>query len=107
MQSPEAHLAKLGVELPGSVDPSTVAILNPTHRVVVNGHLFWTSSADSTAAFRAAPHQYLDAVVDPVTEEWFEPTVSSPRLDSGDETFYFVSSSTRDEFERMSARESQ
>ena len=92
MQSPEAHLLKLGIDLAGAVDPSARAVLEPSHRVVVNGQFYWTSSAEHTEAFRAAPYRYSGLVRDSATQQWFEPTASSPRRDIGDEIIYVISS---------------
>jgi hypothetical protein len=98
VEGPEASLQSLGVELPGAVDSSVVAVLDPAHRVVVNGSFYWTSSAQRKAEFMAAPYRYAGAVRDPVTEAWFEPSQSSPRRDQGDEIVYFQSSESADAF---------
>jgi hypothetical protein len=99
VQGPESYLLELGVELKGAVDHEALAILDPTHRIVVNGHYYWTSSAEHTAVFRSAPHRFAGVVRDPVTHEWFDPTASSPRRELGDEIIYFKTSSSFDMFQ--------
>lgn len=100
MQDPEAHLKKLGLELEGAVEPGSRAVLDPSHRVVVNGQLYWASSPGRTAELRASPYAYTGPLRDPVTGAVFSPKSSSPRRDVGDEILYFSSEESAGAFDR-------
>ena len=100
MQGPESYLKKLGIQLPGAVDPSTSAVLEPGQRVVVNGQFYWASSPQQTLILRASPHSYSGPLRDPVTSEWFSPTSSSLRRDVSEQLFYFISAASAEEFDR-------
>jgi YHS domain-containing protein len=100
VQDPESHLEKLGIQLPGATDPGASAVLEPSHRVVVNGQFYWASSPQQTLAFRASPHLYSGPVRDPVTGQWFSPTASSQRRDVGARIFYFIGPESFRDFDR-------
>ena len=91
-------MKKLGIELPGAVDSSAPAVLDPANRIVVNGQYYWTSSAEHTKLFRIAPYAYSGTIQDPVSGKWFNPTATSPRRDSGEEILYFMSPANFDAF---------
>ena len=104
MQGPEPFLEKLGVELPGAVDPKTKAVLDPSHRAIVNGHFHWTSSQENLDAFRASAYEYTGPVLEPNSHEWFTPTPRSPRRDIDGEILYFASEESAQEFDESGAR---
>ncbi len=103
MQGPEPFLEKLGVELPGIVDPKTTAVLDPSHRVTVNGHFYWTSSHENLGVFRASAHEYSGPLLEPNSHEWFTPTPTSPRRDVDGEILYFHSEKSAQEFDNNGA----
>ena len=98
VEDPEAHLAKLGVELGGAVEPKQTAILATTHRFRVNGQFYWVSSGDNIRRFRESPHRYTGPLRDPVTREWFDPARSSPQRTIQGQILYFKSKRTEREF---------
>jgi YHS domain-containing protein len=100
VKDPERYLKALGLELPCSVDPNAAAVLERSHRSIVNGAYYWASSSAAAALFAAAPYQYTGPVRDPVAREWFTPTASSPRREAGDEILYFESESTAKRFDQ-------
>ncbi len=100
MQDPESHLKRLKIQLPGAVDPSALAVLEPSHRLVVNGQFYWASSPHDAEALRAAPYAYTGPVRDPVDARWFTPTESSPRRDVCDQVLYFSNPESTDKFDQ-------
>ena len=104
MQGPEPFLEKLGVELPGAVDPKVKAVLDPDHRVAVNGHFFWTSSRENLNIFRASAYEYTGPLLDPSSHDWFAPTSTSPRRDVDGEILYFESEESAREFDEFGAQ---
>ena len=104
MQGPEPYLEELGVELPGAVNGNASAVLEPSHRVVVNGQLYWASSPSQTAVLRASPHLYSGPVRDPVSGRWFSPRSSSTRREVGGQVLYFASPANAEEFDREPER---
>jgi YHS domain-containing protein len=81
-----------------------MAILEPSHRVVVNGQFYWASSPQRAALLRASPHSYSGPVRDPVTGQWFSPTQSSPRRVVDDAFFYFSTAASAGKFDRDPGR---
>ena len=100
MKGPEAALKELGLELPGAVDPDSPAVLEPSHRLVVNGQFYWASSMESAEVLRTRPHLYVGPVRDPVTRELFTPTKSSPRRDTDSGLLYFASNAAAQVYDR-------
>lgn len=104
MQGPEPFVKKLGVVLPGIVDPKTTAVLDSSHRVTVNGHFYWTSSLENLAIFRANAHEYTGPLLEPNSHEWFTPTWTSARRDVDGEILYFQSDESAQRFDNDGAR---
>lgn len=100
MQGPEARLAKLGVTIPGAIDPRAPAVLAPDHRLVVNGQFYWASNPEQAEVMRASPHLYVGPVRDPVSRAWFSPTDASPRRDADGQVLYFESAESVAAFDR-------
>ena len=90
----------LGIRLEGAVDSTASAVLDATHRVVVNGQFYWASSPQQTAVLRASPHSHTGPVRDPVTGQWFSPMSTSPRRDLDERIFLFVSATSAGAFDR-------
>src|SRR5262245_44497799 len=100
VQAPERFLKTLRLEVPCSVDPNASAVLERSHRSIVNGAYYWVSSSAAAELFDAAPYKYTGLVRDPVAGEWFTPTESSPRRDVGDQILYFKSENTAKRFDQ-------
>lgn len=100
MKDPENLLERLGLELPGVVDPDVTPVLDARYRTVVNGQFYWVSGRAELELFRAAPYEYTGPLRDPVVGEWFTPTSSSPRRNVRDQIFYFVGDQSAEEFDR-------
>ena len=92
-------MASLGITLPSALGSGAPALLEPEHRTVVNGHFFWVADETELARFRAAPHAYTGALLDPSTHEWFDPGPDSPRVDVAGEVLLFASAESRRVFE--------
>lgn len=103
MQGPEPYLEKLGIQLPCAVDPGATAVLEPSHRVIVNGQFYWASSPQRAALLRASPHSYSGPIRDPVTGRWFSPTSASPLRLVGGEFYYFSTVESAEDFDRNPA----
>src|SRR5262245_4454091 len=100
VQDPERFLNLLPLELRCSVDPDAPAVLEPSHRTIVNSQFYWVSSPASAETFRSAPYKYTGPLKDPVAHEWFTPTESSPRRDLGNQILYFQDEDTARAFDQ-------
>ena len=91
---------RLGLELPGIVDPNATPVLEVDYRTVVNSQFYWASSSAELEIFRKAPYEYTGPLRDPVIGEWFTPTSSSPRRNTGGQILYFASEHSAEKFDR-------
>ncbi|MCZ6465195.1 MAG: hypothetical protein O7A09_12740 [Proteobacteria bacterium] len=78
MQDPERYLEGLGLVVEGAVDPEAAAVLDPAHRVEVNGQLYYVSSPTAKDAFLGEPARFTGRLRDPASGDWFVPTETSP-----------------------------
>lgn len=80
------------------MDPRRVASYDPKLRVFLNQEAYFFAGQDTKKKFLADPFRYSGPLTDPVTQERFMPTRSSPRRTMGQRTFYFESSLTLRQF---------
>ena len=100
-QDPERYLKELEITLASFLDPEMPAVLDSSHRSLVNHDAFFFGNLLQKEAFDRNPLQYLDAVRDPVSMSRFRPTRDSPNLKRTDRVFYFKSDSTQALFAAM------
>jgi YHS domain-containing protein len=99
VQGPDQYLNALGVELACIVFPERKAIIDSTHRALVNYETYYLSNREAMTAFTAAPYRYTGRLTDPVTRERFVPSAESPRREGGGRVFYFASAETVAQFD--------
>lgn len=88
----------MNIKVPCPVDPKRTAIIDSDLRVRLNMEMFFFSSRVAMRRFLADPIRYCGKLTDPVTQERFRPTATSPRTTYRDRTFYFEADSTRASF---------
>ena len=77
------------------VDPKRLGSLDPRLHARVNGEIYKFSSAQTRDRFRRDPARWCGIVRDPVSAQRFVPDRRSPRFESKDGPYFFVSDSTR------------
>ena len=84
----------MGIRLSCAVDSSRTAVIDASHRALVNYEAYYFSDDAAMKAFIAEPHRYTGKVTDPVSMVRFGPTAESPTRSFGGRLFYFISNET-------------
>lgn len=87
-----------------AVDPSRPAVIDASHRALVNHEAYFVSDDAAMRAFAAEPYRYTGKVTDPVSLERFIPTSESPQRSYGPRLFFFSSDETAAAFDKDIAK---
>ena len=99
VQGPDQYLNELGITLSCAVDPSRPAVIDASHRALVNYEAYYFADDAAMKSFIAEPYRYTGKVTDPVSMARFVPTAESPSRSFGGRLFYFSSSETAATFD--------
>jgi YHS domain-containing protein len=104
VQGPDHYLKELGIRLPCAVDPSRTAVLETSHRALVNYEAYYFSDDAAMKAFNAEPYRYTGKVTDPVSMVRFVPTADTPTRSFGGRLFFFSTNETATTFDTDQAK---
>jgi YHS domain-containing protein len=99
VQGPEQYLNELGIQIACAVDPSRPAMLDASHRALVNHEAYYFADDSAMRAFIAEPYRYTGKVTDPVSLARFVPGAESPVRSYSGRLFYFTSEETAKTFD--------
>lgn len=92
MQDPEPYLRGQNIGVPCIVYPNRKARIDSSLRRKIGHDLFYFSSVTAMRLFDRDPLRYVKALSDPVTNDRFRVTRSSPREEYKNRPYYFASS---------------
>ena len=89
MKDPERYLEGLGLVVEGAVDSEVAAVLDPAHRIEVNGQLYYVSSPAAKDAFLREPARFTGRLRNPASGDWFTPSEAAPRREVSGHLYLF------------------
>jgi YHS domain-containing protein len=93
-------LEHLSRTLMDPVDPRRVGSLDARLHARVNGEIYRFSRSSTRTRFLRDPVRWCGILRDPVSSHRFEPDRFSPRFEYSHGPYFFISDSTRAEFQR-------
>ena len=99
MQDPEPYLRAQNIEVRCVVYPKLKAKIDSSMRRVIGHDIFYFSNATARRLFDRDPLRYVKALSDPVTNDRFRVTRTSPREEYRDRTYYFASTGEKATFD--------
>lgn len=99
MQDPEPYLRNQKIEVPCIVYPKKMARIDSSNRRQIGHDLFYFSTAQAISQFDRDPLKYVKFLSDPVSDDRFKPTRSSPKEEYKNRVYYFESGSTQATFD--------
>ena len=91
MQDPEPYLRAQHLDVPCVVYPKRKAKIDSSMRRVIGHDIFYFSSGQAMRRFDRDPLRYVKRLSDPVTNDRFRVTRSSPRAEYRNRVYYFAS----------------
>ncbi|HET9951640.1 MAG TPA: hypothetical protein VFS09_07600 [Candidatus Eisenbacteria bacterium] len=99
MQDPEPYLRNQKIEVACVVYPKKMARIDSSIRRRLGHDLFYFSTAQAMKQFDRDPLKYAKTLSDPVSNDRFKVTRSSPKEEYKNRTYYFESENTRATFD--------
>ena len=91
MQDPEPYLRALNLTVPCVVYPKRKARIDSSLRRVIGHDIFYFSTGQAMRQFDRDPLRYVKRLSDPVTNDRFRVTRSSPKEEYRKRVYYFAS----------------
>ena len=91
MQDPEPYLRAQSIGVSCLVYPTKKARIDSSMRRVIGHDIFYFSSGQAMRQFDRDPLRYVKRLSDPVTNDRFKVTRSSPHLEYRNRVYYFAS----------------
>jgi len=99
VQDPEPYLRALKIEVPCMVYPKRKARIDSSMRRMIGHDIFYFSSGQAMRQFDRDPLRYVKKLSDPVTNDRFRVTRSSPRVEYRNRVYFFASPGERGIFD--------
>lgn len=90
-----------GIAIPCLIHPDRPAILEASHRAMVNHEIFFFSDERSLSRFHKDLLRYCGVLTDPVSRVRFKPSAKSLRWEYRERPYYFASDSTLSVFQAI------